>query len=319
MKKKILVICIVGLFVLTIGGSILIPIVSADQVDQQQTQSDGAYGLFDDNAEAQSFKPTVGKLTKVQLLMSDSKSGFSSPIFVLICEKLYPWWPITGTYYSPHPPVYPDKSWIEFDFDDVEVNIEQTYYLVVFGYGETTYYHQWWASIYQESNYKRGIRLFNPYFDEQPDNWIETPKQDFCFKIYGESVPNRPPLKPGIPSGTTSGKPCSTYDYSVSTIDPDNNYVRFEFDWGDGTSHGWNNPVPSGSTQTYQHNWDEKGTYEVKVRAKDSHDEIGPWSDPLYVTMSKSKSINTPFLNFLQQHPHLFPIIQQLLRLKNTV
>ena len=36
---------------------------------------------------------------------------------------------------------------------------------------------------------------------------------------------------------------------------------------------------------------------------------------PVSLTTPKNKAINTPFLQFMENHPHLFPLLRQLLRL----
>ena len=71
----------------------------------------------------------------------------------------------------------------------------------------------------------------------------------------------------------------------------------------------------SGSTASAKHTWTNQGTYEVRVVARDDHGKLSPWSDPLTVTMPRGKVIHNPFLNFLQNHPNLFPILRQLLGL----
>jgi hypothetical protein len=67
-----------------------------------------------------------------------------------------------------------------------------------------------------------------------------------------------------------------------------------------------------------------QGSYSIKAKAKDDPNGDGDlsdgtesvWSDPLSVSMPKNKPyINTPFLSFLENHPHLFPLLRQLLGL----
>ena len=122
------------------------------------------------------------------------------------------------------------------------------------------------------------------------------------------------PNKPAKPSGTTSGKTGEEYTYSTSTTDPDGDQVWYKWDWGDEIS-GWDEPYDSGDTVTVSHIWDEKGSYVIKVKAKDVHGKESPWSDPLPITMPKNKAINTLFLQFLEQHLRMFPILRQLLGL----
>ena len=50
------------------------------------------------------------------------------------------------------------------------------------------------------------------------------------------------------------------------------------------------------------------------ARAKDEYDAIGDWGT-FQVTMPRNKAINTPLLQYLQNHPNLFSLIRQLLGL----
>ena len=85
-------------------------------------------------------------------------------------------------------------------------------------------------------------------------------------------------------------------------------------DWDDGTNSGWLGPYISGDTVNVFKTWTAQGSYSVKVKAMDSNLEEGPWSNLLSVSMPKNKPyINTPFFNFLQNHPHLFPLLRRLL------
>ena len=58
-----------------------------------------------------------------------------------------------------------------------------------------------------------------------------------------------------------------------------------------------------------------KGDYEILVKSKDEYDLENLWSGSLPISMPKTKTINTLFLKFLENHPHLFPLLRQLLGL----
>ena len=103
--------------------------------------------------------------------------------------------------------------------------------------------------------------------------------------------PNNPPNKPSKPSGPTSGKAGTSYTYSTSTTDPDGDQVYYWFDWGDGTNSGWLGPYNSGQTVSASHTWSERGSYEIKVKAKDTNGAESEWSDPLPITMPKNKGL----------------------------
>lgn len=131
---------------------------------------------------------------------------------------------------------------------------------------------------------------------------------------------NNPPNKPTKPSGTTNGNVGTSYPYQTSAIDPEGNKVRYGWDWdGDSTVDEWDDNsgsyYSSGVPITTSHSWSTKGTYNVKVMAEDIHGAQSVWSEPLSVTMPRNRAINIPFLNFLENHPNLFPILRQLLGL----
>jgi len=124
-----------------------------------------------------------------------------------------------------------------------------------------------------------------------------------------------PPDKPITPSGPTQGRAGIPYAYSTSTTDPDGHQVYYLFAWGDGTTSEWMGPYNPSETIDASHAWQSKKTYEIRVKAKDTSGAESPWSEPLSVSIPKTKPyINTPFLNFLQNHPHMFPLSQYLLQ-----
>ena len=83
----------------------------------------------------------------------------------------------------------------------------------------------------------------------------------------------------------------------------------------------WKNPKYSAMALPYLQyeeglKWFEEGNYEVKVRSIDEYGAESEWSDPLIVSMPRNKAINIPILKFLENHPHMFPILRQILRLQ---
>jgi len=96
---------------------------------------------------------------------------------------------------------------------------------------------------------------------------------------------NQPPNKPERPSGQTNGEINIEYTYTTSTTDPDGDQVYYNWSWGDGTYSGWTGPYASGATASAKHTWTVEGTYQIKVKARDTNDAESPWSDPLAVSM----------------------------------
>jgi hypothetical protein len=114
--------------------------------------------------------------------------------------------------------------------------------------------------------------------------------------------PNTPPNTPTTPSGPTSGFSGTSYTYSVSSTDPDDDQLKYVIDWGDGTqtttSFG-----PSGWTATEAHTWSAPNTYYIKAMAIDDGGAISAWSSSLTVVISApdttkpSVSISSPAQN----------------------
>jgi len=122
---------------------------------------------------------------------------------------------------------------------------------------------------------------------------------------------NQPPSIPII-TGPTSGMIKTSYNYILNSTDPDGDDIIYLIDWGDGDTD-----IASGESNeevTLKHTWSSQGNYIIKAKAKDVHGAESDWAT-LEVSMPKNKLINTPFLRFLENHPHLFPLLRQLLRL----
>jgi len=126
---------------------------------------------------------------------------------------------------------------------------------------------------------------------------------------------NQPPNKPSTPCGPTNGDTGTSYTYICSTTDPDGDSISYLFDWGDGTYSSWEGPKSSGETAEATHSWSSQGSFGVRVKAKDEYGAESGWSDPLSVSIPKSKTINRPFLEFLQQHPLLSQLLKQFLKI----
>jgi hypothetical protein len=129
------------------------------------------------------------------------------------------------------------------------------------------------------------------------------------------SFDNQKPNKPDTPSGKKKGKVGTEYIYTSKTSDVDGDQVYYLWDWSDGNNSGWLGPYDSGATVTVNHTWTTKGTYQIKVQARDVWDAEGNWSDPLSVTMPLS--YEPPYHLFLswlfERFPHAFPILRHLL------
>jgi hypothetical protein len=121
------------------------------------------------------------------------------------------------------------------------------------------------------------------------------------------------PNTPATPSGPSSGVTGTSYTYSSNAIDINGHQVYFMFDWGDGTNSGWIGQINSGAIGSGTYTWNTQGTYQIKVKAKDTCGAESPWSSPLPVNIPRSKQyINTIIQSFFENHQSLFDLIQQI-------
>ncbi len=98
---------------------------------------------------------------------------------------------------------------------------------------------------------------------------------------------NRPPNIPRKPSGPTLGCIEMLYSYSTNTTDPDDDNVKYGWDWnGDDIVDEWTGFYPSGETVTTNHSWTTDGVYDIKVKAEDVHGDQSNFSPSLTVVIT---------------------------------
>jgi len=119
---------------------------------------------------------------------------------------------------------------------------------------------------------------------------------------------NLPPSAPSV-DGPSSGKTGQEYYFYVNSVDPEDHHVFYYVDWGDGTNTDWSGPYISGKKTSFQHAWDDKGTYLVKVKAKDTYDAESDWSE-FEVSIPRVKVINFSLFQWLFEH---FPLLNRIL------
>jgi len=182
----------------------------------------------------------------------------------------------------------------------------------------TRYTREFWDAIFNEN--MPVISKANQDSKEDNLHLIERSCMRWTYyqlNLFGDPVISlhisHPPDKPAKPSGPTSGKSGQNYAYSTNTADPDGDQILYLFDWGDGSTNDWLGPYESGEVCETLHRWDQKGTYLIKVKARDKYGIESPWSDPLSLSIPKNKAINPLLFRFLENHPRLFPILRYIL------
>ena len=251
-----------------------------DRVDQQQLLNDVDMLIYLPGLHAQSFKPALDTLTRVEIFIRRS-SHFDpiGDIFIYIRDDLSGN-NLASTWVSASSIPTTNFNWIEFNFDDILVTIDKTYY-IVFNYGSNTIY---WGHAYSDV-YPRGE------FWEYYGGYWQHYSEDFTFKTYGyNQSENPPPYKPSKPSGPDSGYCGVSYTYSTSTTDPNDDEVRYGWDWdGDGLVDEWSEFLDS--IDSRQHSFSSAGKYSVHVKAEDPHGKQSEWSQVLEVTIENGTLI----------------------------
>lgn len=110
--------------------------------------------------------------------------------------------------------------------------------------------------------------------------------------------PTRPNSPPNIPmiTGETRGKIDRAYQYNVTTTDIDADDIYYYVNWTDNTTNQLIGPYHSGDQAILSHNWSEKGTYTVKVKARDIY---GAESDYATLTVKMPKTSVTTVYQLL--------------------
>jgi hypothetical protein len=192
MKKiKIFVIMRIS-FVMIVMISLILPNIIAmfpenDQIDQQNTEVTSAWGFGPHLMFAQSFEPTMQTLTRVELEMLRTHDFPDNESFLILSIRdSLDGEDLTSVIIDTNSLPYWDFQWIEFDFPNLNVSIENKYYIVI-----STVTKGW---AYMTGSYS------NPY--ENGEGWyqgkISTSRQwktlsgsgednnwDWCFKTYG--------------------------------------------------------------------------------------------------------------------------------------
>jgi hypothetical protein len=101
------------------------------------------------------------------------------------------------------------------------------------------------------------------------------------YMQHHESKENHPPETPQQPQGPSDGNAGEEYTFWTRATDPDGDSMYYFFDWGDSAEGSWAGPFESGVSINLSHVWHERGTYAIKVKAKDTFDAESNWSETL--------------------------------------
>jgi hypothetical protein len=129
----------------------------------------------------------------------------------------------------------------------------------------------------------------NPSYSDPPDDapfLAYYTDETIATSVFG----NGPPSKPII-EGPTSGRKGETYEYSITSIDPNDDNLTYCIDWGDDSGEKCFGPFKSGEEIIVEYSWNNRGTYIIKVKSRDEFGAESDWSI-LEVSMPKISSMN---------------------------
>ena len=251
-----------------------------DELDQYQKLWNGGIGVGSPDMLAQSFTPTDNLLTRVELNMYKAQQTTYN-ITVAIRDNLTGSNLVSTSLSSDMIPT--SGEWIEFDFVDLQVAINETYYIVLIPEGSSMSY-VW-----------RGFD--NTNFDNYPQGkaWLFTGEewsdedfliQDWTFKTYKSHFSDSPEI-PMTPVGPTEGYSWNELEYQTNSSDPNGDDISYGWDWnGDDVVDEWTNYVASGTMITSSYVFPRSGLFSVKVKAKDVYDVESDFSSSLLVNIT---------------------------------
>jgi hypothetical protein len=154
-------------------------------IDQKQTQTD-RYGvtLIPPDTQAQSFIPTKEKLTAVSLYIFKHDTP-PDPVHITVSIRDNLTHPdlVNKTIDTSTVTIKNKGSWVLFDFEDIAITPEMTYYIVCFGdAGDATNAYCWLYSF--NDTYTRGEAWEKPSESSPWRKWPSGTVGDYCFKTY---------------------------------------------------------------------------------------------------------------------------------------
>ena len=315
MKKKIVGIFVMTLLIATAYSSVGIEENtsssfnnSIEAEDQKNTSGDFWMEVYEGKFYAQGFTPSETPLIKVRFHVSGNPPG-NTNITVSIRDALNGD-DIVSNMFN----IDMIGGVVDFSFPDIDVTIGEIYYIVCnVDKGYLASDCLGWPYSY-DNQYDRG----DAWYSENGITWYDATDYtidgfydiDFAFTTYfRDYAPDACEI-----DGPIDGKAQEFTDYTFCTNDPEGHDVEYYIEWGDGLVFNWDGPYESGEIATRGHSWASKGNYTIRAKARDSYGAESDWTE-LEVSMPKNKAISSPFIQFLENHPRLFPLIRQILGL----
>ncbi len=108
--------------------------------------------------------------------------------------------------------------------------------------------------------------------------------QPLSVSIY-DKTNNVPPQKPTIESDTQQGCVFVEFSFFSCSEDTDGDNVQYRYRWNNHNTSNWTSFFASDTSVLITHTWKKAYTYSVICQAKDEHNLLSEWSDPLFISI----------------------------------
>ena len=112
---------------------------------------------------------------------------------------------------------------------------------------------------------------------------------------------------PSIPivSGPVAAGPGIPLNFSCVSYIQDETRLYYLWDWGDGNFSEWIGLFDSGEPMFINYSWNETGTYEIRVKAKNNQSNESDWSEPHNISIASQITFSNIQLGYV--YINIFP------------
>ncbi len=181
-KKILIILLFINLLVsaFTFTGQSNNDSLADDQLDQTQENADTVDYFYQDIVVAQSFQPELPKLTRIELYLL-KYGNISSDLTLFIKDAITGGTVLTQAVVSKHEIPENESVWILFDVEDIDVEADTSYYIVLkTASGDEDRYYQWYGT--NLNGYNNGLKYIS---NDSGVIWKQFSSADCAFRTYG--------------------------------------------------------------------------------------------------------------------------------------
>lgn len=130
--------------------------------------------------------------------------------------------------------------------------------------------------------------------------------QSPVWKFTTSEQTNTAPQQPTQPTGETISSCYTNLSFSTVATDPDNDDLFYVWSWDDESEPDSIGPYYSGESCSVMHQYHQPGTYQIRVKARDTHYRESDWSAPLNITIHNRPQVlcGGPYSGFVNDPIH---------------